>query len=326
MPDKRPLRLGWWLSSEEHDPRQLVEQARVAEDVGFDTAMISDHLRPWVRHTGHAGFVWTTLGAIAHATERIEVGTGVVAMVHRSSPIVIAHAAATAAVLFEGRFFLGVGTGERLNEQAFGQRWPRPGERRAQLREAVALIHRLWAGDTVEHRGEYWTVESLDLATRPSVSPPLYLAASGPRSAALAGEVADGLIGVVADGHLTDVFRACGGEDKPQLGQLHISLASTMDESIDRAREWWPNGAIAPELLTELARPRDFEAAARTAARDAIRSTVVCTTGPAPIVEAIDKFVAAGFDTVYLHQIGPDQRRLSDLASSELLPHYRPSR
>jgi coenzyme F420-dependent glucose-6-phosphate dehydrogenase len=322
MSDPRPLRLGWWLSSEEHDPRELVEQARVAETTGFETAMISDHLRPWVRRTGHASFVWTTLGAIAYATDRIEVGTGVVAMVHRSNPIAVAHAAASVAVMFEGRFFLGVGTGERLNEQAFGRRWPRSGERRAQLREGVELIRRLWAGDTVDHRGRHWTVEGLDLATRPAVAPPLYVAASGPRSAATAGEIGDGMIGVVADGHLTDVFRANGGSDKPHLAQLHVSLASTVDEAIDRAREWWPNGAIAPELLTELARPRDFEAAARTATRDAIRATVVCATDAAPIVEAIDKFVGAGFDTVYLHQIGPDQQRLVDLASSDLLPHY----
>ncbi len=326
MPDRRPLRLGWWLSSEEHDPRRLVEQTRVAETIGFDTAMISDHLRPWVRRTGHAGFVWATLGAIAHATERIEVGTGVVAMIHRSNPVTVAHAAATAAVLFEGRFFVGVGTGERLNEQAFGRRWPRPAERRSQLREAVTLLRRLWAGDTVEHRGEYWTVENLDLATRPAVPPPLYLAASGPRSAALAGEIADGLIGVVPDGHLTDVFRGSGGAGKPQLGQLHVSLASTIDDAVDNAHEWWPIGAIAPELLTELARPREFEAAARAASRDAVRTTVVCTTGAAPIIEAIDKFVASGYDTIYLHQIGPDQQRLTDLAASELLPHYRPRR
>src|SRR5262245_7152708 len=115
MSDRRALRLGWWLSSEEHDPHELVRQARAAEIIGFETAMISDHLRPWVRRTGHASFVWTTLGAIANATEHIEVGTGVVAMVHRSNPITIAHAAATAAVMFENRFFLGVGTGERLN-------------------------------------------------------------------------------------------------------------------------------------------------------------------------------------------------------------------
>jgi G6PDH family F420-dependent oxidoreductase len=115
--------------------------------------MISDHLRPWITRTGHAPFVWTTLGAIAQATERIEVGTGVTAIVHRNTPVTVAHAAATAAVLFEGRFFLGVGTGERLNEQAFGRHWPRPAARRAQLREAIGLVRRLVAGETVDHRG-----------------------------------------------------------------------------------------------------------------------------------------------------------------------------
>jgi len=229
-------------------------------------------------------------------------------------------------VLFEGRFFLGVGTGERLNEQAFGRRWPPSGERRAQLSESIDIIRRLLAGDTVNHRGQYWRIENLDLATRPAVPPPLYVAASGPRSAAVAGEIGDGLIGVVADGHLIEVFRASGGKGKPRLAQLHVSLAATVDDAIDVAREWWPNGAIAPELLSELAQPRHFEAAARTAARDAIRSTVVCAADTAPIIEAIDKFVAAGFDTVYLHQIGPDQQRLADLASSDLFPHYHPNR
>src|SRR2546423_1318123 len=124
------LRLGWWLSSEEHDPRELVRHAIKAEAAGFRTAMISDHLRPWVPAQANASHVWTVLGAIANATDQLELGTGVTALVHRSSPIVVAHAAATAAVMFEGRFFLGVGTGERINEQAFAERWPRAGERR----------------------------------------------------------------------------------------------------------------------------------------------------------------------------------------------------
>jgi G6PDH family F420-dependent oxidoreductase len=326
MSERTAIRLGWWLSSEEHDPRDLVEQARRAEAAGFSTAMISDHLRPWVRRTGHASFVWTTLGAIAQATEQIEVGTGVTAMVHRATPINIAHAAATAGVLFEGRFFLGVGTGERLNEQSFGQRWPTNRERQAQLRESIGLLRRLWAGETVDHRGEYWTIESLDLSTRPAVPPPVYVAVSGARSAALAGELGDGIIAVVPDGQLVDVFRGSGGYGKPHLAQLHLSLASTFDEAIDRALEWWPIGAVAPELLTELSRPRDFEAAARAASRDDIGRAVVCASDAAPVAAAIDKFVAAGFDTVYLHQIGPDQQRLADVASSDLLPHYSPAR
>jgi hypothetical protein len=127
---------------------------------------------------------------------------------------------------------------------------------------------------------------------------------------------------VAPDAGLADVFRATGGRDKPHLAQLHVSVAATVDEAIDRACEWWPIAGIAPELLTELPRPREFEAATRQVSRDSVRRAVVCATDGAPIVAAIDRFVGAGFDTVYLHQIGPDSGRLIDLASAELLPHY----
>jgi len=323
MSDSRGVRLGWWLSSEEHDPRQLVEHSCLAEASGFTTAMISDHLQPWVRHRPHAAFVWTTLGAIAQATDAIEVGTGVTAMVHRMSPIVVAQAAATAGVMLEGRFFLGVGTGERLNEQAFGQRWSRTGERRVQLREAIDVLRKLWTGETVNHRGEYWVVENLQLATRPAIPPPIYVAASGSASAALGGQAGDGMIGVAPDARLVDVFRSSGGQGKPHLAQLHVSLAATIDEATRCAWEWWPVGAVPAEVLSELARPRDFEAIAEGATRESIHNAVVCAADSAPIIAAIDKFVAAGYDTVYLHQIGPDQQRLADAAVAELLPHYR---
>ena len=326
MSDRREVRLGWWLSSEEHDPRDLVEQARTAEAIGFPTAMISDHLQPWVRRTANAPFAWAVVGAIAHVTDTIEVGTGVTAMVHRMNPIVVAHAAATAGVMFEGRFFLGVGTGERLNEQPFGKRWTRTGERREQLRESIDVIRQLWSGANVNHRGKFWNVENLELATRPAIPPPIYIAASGTRSAALAGEVGDGLIATTVDAHLVDIFRGSGGHGKAQIGQLHISLATTVDRACEQAWEWWPVGAVPAPILTELARPRDFEAVARSAARDAVRDTVVCACDSEPIVAAIDRYVAAGYDTIYLHQVGPDQQRLADAAASELLPHYRTAR
>src|SRR5829696_2077659 len=188
------VRLGWWLSSEEHDPRALVEHAQLAESTGFETAMLSDHLRPWVRRQGPAGHAWTTLGAIGVRTERLEVGTGVTSLIHRSHPIDVAHAAATAAVVFEDRFFLGVGTGERLNEQAYGERWPSAGERRERLAEAITLLRRILADEYVTHRGEHFTVEHLRLAIRPTTPPPIYVAPSGRRSAALAGEIGDGMI------------------------------------------------------------------------------------------------------------------------------------
>jgi G6PDH family F420-dependent oxidoreductase len=317
---ERQLRLGWWLSSEEHDPRELVGQAVTAERTGFRTAMISDHLQPWVRKQGHAGHVWSTVGAIANAVDGLEVGIGVLSMVHRWHPIMVAHAAATAAVLLEGRFFLGVGTGERLNEQAFAERWPRSGERRERLADAIDVVRRLWTGENVNHDGPAGRVENLSLGELPAAPPAIYVAAAGRRSAALAGRAGDGLIAVAPAADLVDAYHGSGGGGRC-IAQLHVSLAATEEEALATAWEWWPNGAVAAEVLSELARPQDFEAIAGGTRREAIHETVVCTTDAEPIVKAINRYVGAGFDTLYLHQIGPDQQRLADLARTELLPH-----
>ena len=317
------MRLGWWLSSEEHDPRSLVDHALTAEAAGFETAMISDHLQPWTRRQGQSGHVWTTIGAIANATEAIELGTGVTALIHRGHPINVAQAAATAAVMLDGRFFLGVGSGERLNEQPFGRRWPGAGERLDRVREGIEIVKRLLTGENVNHRGEHWRVENLALTTRPAAPPPIYVAASGPGSAALAGAIADGLIGVQPDASVVDVFHGNGGRGKRCIGQVHISIAATIDEAIETARTWWPNSALPPAVLSELARPEHFEQLAAGVGHDAIRSSVICAVDAEPLIRAIDRFVAAGFDSVYLHQVGPDQRRLADLARTELIPHYR---
>lgn len=317
------VRLGYWLSSEEHDPRDLVRHANAAEKAGFDTAMISDHLRPWVPSQANAGHVWTVLGAIAGATDAMELGTGVTAMVHRASPVAVAHAAATAAVMFEGRFFLGVGTGERLNEQAYGRRWPRAGERRDRLAEGVDILRRLFDGENVNHRGPNWAVENLRLATLPATPPRILVAASGTRSAALAGEIGDGMIGVVPDARLVEVFRSLSTRtDAPVVGQLHVSLAGDLETARGNAWQWWPNGVVPPSLLGELARPEEFEAVADAIGSGGIDKAVICATDAAPVVAAIDRFVGAGFDTVYLHQIGPDQARLTAMAREELFAHY----
>lgn len=320
--EPRPVRLGWWLSAEEHDPRALVTHARLAEGAGFTTAMISDHLRPWTRRQGNASHVWSVLGAIAEATETLEVGTGVTAMVSRNDPINIAHAAATVAVMSEGRFFLGVGTGERLNEQPFGQRWARTGERREQMEEGIEVLRSLFAGGNVNHRGRWWNVENLSLATRPATPPPIYVATAGPRSAALAGQIGDGIIGVTPDQRLVDAFRGSGGSGKPCLGQVHVSIAATLEEARENAWNWWSQAVVPPALLSEMSKPEHFEAASTAVGRDTIGDMVVCATDAGPIVAAIDRFVGAGYGTVYVHQVGPDQQRLVDLAAAELLPHY----
>src|SRR3954471_13258576 len=200
MPPEHRLEIGYWLSSEEHGPRALVDHAAQAEEAGFRSAMISDHFHPWVRAQGQSPFVWGVLGGIAHATSALRVGTGVTAPIIRMHPSIVAHAAATASAMLEGRFFLGLGTGERLSEHVVGERWPGATERRAMLEEAVGVIRELLGGDNVNHRGEFSRVENAQLFTRPTVAPPIHLAASGAKSAALAGRIAGGMMGVAPTG------------------------------------------------------------------------------------------------------------------------------
>jgi G6PDH family F420-dependent oxidoreductase len=282
--------------------------------------MISDHLQPWTRTQGQAPFVWTVLGAIAQATERLEIGTGVSAPLLRISPLVLAHAGATAAALAPGRVFVSVGTGERLNEQATGRRWPPAGERRAALEEAIGVIRRLWDGETVTHRGEHVRLEAAHIWTRPDVPPSLLVAASGRPGAELAGRLGDGLVGVAADANLVQVFEAAGGRGKRRHGQVHVCWAEDETTARRTAHEWWPNAALAPTLLTELARPRDFEGAVESVTEDQVARVVACGPDPEVHLRAIARFVGAGYDHVYVHQVGPDQAGFFRFYEQAILP------
>jgi G6PDH family F420-dependent oxidoreductase len=312
--------LGYWLSSEEHGPRALVDHAVRAEEVGFTTAMISDHFHPWTRRQGHAPFVWTVLGAIVQATRQLEVGTGVSAPIQRISPLVVAQAGATTAALAPGRVFVSVGTGERLNEQVTGERWPAIAERRAILEEAIGVIRRLWDGDTVSHRGEHVVVEGARLYTRPDVPPALLVAAAGRKGAEVAGRLGDGLLGVTTDPNVVQVFEAAGGRGKRRHAQVHVCWAADEEAARRTALEWWPQGAIAPSLLTELARPQDFEAAAADVTEDQIARHVACGPDPEVHLRAIGRFVGAGYDHVYVHQVGPDQEGFFRFYEQVVLP------
>jgi coenzyme F420-dependent glucose-6-phosphate dehydrogenase len=311
---------GYWLSSEEHGPRALVEHAVQAEAAGFEHAMISDHFHPWTPGQGHAPFVWSVLGAIAHATSALHLATGVTAPILRMHPVVVAHAAATAAVQLEGRFALGLGTGERLNEHVTGAQWPRAAVRRKMLAEAIGIIRKLHDGGDVSVDGSWFTVEHAELYTRPEVPPPIWLAVSGPRSAKLAGEAADGMLSVTADPSLVETFEKAGGEGKPRLGQMHVCWAPDEDSARKTALEWWPNGALPAPLLTELARPAHFAEAAELVTHDAVGASVLCGPDPEPVVRALARFGAAGYTRVYVHQIGPDQRGFFDFWERAVRP------
>lgn len=314
------LRLGYWLSSEEHPPGDLVHWAVQAEQAGFATAMISDHFHPWVSRQGHSPFVWSVLGGIARATERLEVGTGVTAPILRIHPVVVAHAAATVAEMMPGRFFLGLGTGERLNEHVTGARWPGAAVRRQMLEEAVTIIRRLFDGGNVNHDGEHFTVEHAQLFSVPEEPPPIFLAAGGTRSADLAGRIADGLIATSAAPDQLEAFDSAGGKGKPRIGKFSVCLADDEGTARVTALRHWPNGPMKGAMVTELARPRDFEEVAALVDEDDVAGSVLCSPDPQAHLAAIAEFRDAGFDAVYVHQVGPDQERLMRFYRDEILP------
>src|SRR5262245_46382645 len=216
------MEIGYALSSEEHSPLDLVRYAKMAEDAGFDFALISDHYHPWIERQGQGSFVWSVVGAIATATTRLRLGTGVTCPTVRVHPAIVAQAAATAAVMMPGRFFLGVGTGENLNEHIVGAAWPETAVRQARLVEAIEVIRLLWQGGMQSHHGRFYTVENARLYALPDAAPPLMIAAGGAKSAELAGKLGDGLIGTDADRTMIQAFRKAGGKRKPCIGELTV--------------------------------------------------------------------------------------------------------
>jgi coenzyme F420-dependent glucose-6-phosphate dehydrogenase len=314
------VRLGYALSSEEHEPRELVRFARAAEDSGFGFAFISDHFHPWIGRQGHSPFVWSVIGAIAQSTERLQLGTAVTCPLIRIHPALVAQAAATSAGLMPGRFVLGLGTGENLNEHILGDRWPPPDERLRMLEESMAVIRELWSGEEVTFRGDFYVVEGARIYSLPDELPPIAVAASKKKAARLAGSAADALISVAPDEEVVTAFRQAGGEGKPCYAQLHACWAESEEEGRRLAHEIWPNVAIPGALGQELARPLYFEQAAQTVREEDVGENVPCGPDPALHVEHLQRFVDAGFDHVFVHQIGPNQEEFLRFYAHEVRP------
>src|SRR5438874_12628040 len=226
------VEIGYALSSEEHLPADLVRNARRAAEAGFPFALISDHYHPWIDAQGQSPFVWSVIGGISQVTEHLQLGTGVTCPIMRTHPAIIAQAAATSAALMPGRFFLGVGTGENLNEHILGEKWPPYDVRAEMLDEAVEVIRLLWQGGPRSHRGRYFTVENAQIYSLPKVLPPIMIAASGKSPAALAGRIADGLISTAPQKELIEAFRQSGGQGKRLYGQMTVCWASTQEEAL----------------------------------------------------------------------------------------------
>jgi G6PDH family F420-dependent oxidoreductase len=311
--------IGYALSSEEHRPGDLVRYSAAAEASGFRFALISDHFHPWTDAQGQSPFVWSVLGGIAQATEHLRIGTGVTCPTVRIHPAVIAHAAATVADMMPGRFFLGVGTGENLNEHILGDVWPPVGIRLQMLEEAVALIRELFTGSLVTHDGDYYSLHTARLYTLPEQPPPIMVAASGPKAAEVAGRIGDGLVSVAPDPDVVGVYRQNGGRG-PRYGQIHVCWGADEAEAVNMAHRLWVNGAIPGELGQELPLPAHFEQAGKLVRPEDVAEVVVCGPDPERHRAEIAKYADAGFDHIYVHQVGPDQEGFLRFYAEEILP------
>src|SRR5919112_3351847 len=312
------MELGYALSSEEHSPADLVAHARAAEEAGFGFGLISDHIHPWVDAQGHSAFVWAVLGGIAGATSDFRIGTGVTCPMIRTHPAIIAHAAATVGCLMPGRFFLGVGTGENLNEHVLGDKWPAPDERLEMLEEAVEGIRLLWQGDYQTHRGKHYTVENLRIFDLPDEPIELAVAAMQPDAAALAGRIGDALVNVAPKEEILDKFDDAGGKGKPKYGQITVCYAKSKDEAKETAFKVWPNALVEGSASQELPLPKDFEQLVE--GRDADELEDALTLGPDAdeYLEQVNEYDKAGYTHVYFHQIGPDQDAFLAFVQNEL--------
>jgi G6PDH family F420-dependent oxidoreductase len=301
----------------------LVRYARQAEEAGFTFAMLSDHYHPWIARQGQSSFVWSVIGAIAHATERLCLGTGVTCPTIRMHPAIIAQAAATAATLMPGRFWLGVGTGESLNEHIVGDYWPPGSVRREMLEEAVEVMRLLWRGGVCSHRGRYYTVENAQIYTLPEQLPPILVAAGGACGAEMAGRIGDGLITVGATAKLVDKFTAAGGAGKARHTELSVCWAEDEAEARHLARAWWPIAGLEGALLPELRLPSQFAQAAKLVSEEMVAEKVVCGPDPERHIAAITQAAEAGYTHVWIHQIGPDQAGFFQFYRRDVLPKLR---
>jgi G6PDH family F420-dependent oxidoreductase len=313
------VELGYALSSEEHPPLDLVRHAQHAERAGFPYALISDHFHPWIDRQGHSPFVWSVIGGIAASTETLRLGTGVTCPTIRTHPAIVAQAAATVAVMMPGRFCLGVGTGENLNEHVLGDRWPSAAERRELLREAVQVMRLLWEGDLCSFEGRHYKLDNARIYTLPDGPIDVLVAAGGPEAAELGAEIGEGLICTAPDPELVEGYRR-GGGDGPTFGQLTVCWAASEAEARQTALEWWPNAGLTGPLSQELPLPSHFEAACEMVTENDVADQVVCGPDPDAHLEGIAKFAEAGFDHVYVHQVGPDQAGFLAFYEREILP------
>jgi G6PDH family F420-dependent oxidoreductase len=316
--------IGYFLSSEEIAPAELVRVGQQAERAGFDRLWISDHYHPWTREQGESAFVWAVLGALATTTD-LRLTTAVTCPTDRIHPAVIAQATATIASLAPDRFSFGVGTGERLNEHIVGGLWPPAPIRMQRLEEAISIIRRLWSGETVTHRGEHYTVDSARVFSLPDTPPAVLVSGFGPASTELAARIGDGWMNVSPDPDLVRRYREAGGSGVTQ-GGLKVCWAESADDAAKTAYRLWGFEAVGGQSAQELPSWRQFEQLGEAVTPEQVAEQVPCGPDPERAAAAIQEYVDAGFDEVYVSQIGPDQDGGIRFLVEEVLPRVNAGR
>ena len=316
------MKIGYFLSSEEWGPRDLVNLAKKAEQAGFEGLWISDHYHPWSDEQGHSPFVWSVIGALAGATEQ-KVTTAVTCPTVRIHPAIIAQAAATASLLLDGRFCLGVGSGEALNEHILGDRWPEADERLEMLEEAVHVIRTLWQGGVQNLRGNHYRVERCRIYDLPEEAPPILVSGFGPKAIDLAARIGDGYVTVGPDAESVNRFRSQARRGKLVQGGIKVCWGRDEAQARRTAYRLWPNDALPGELAQILPTPQHFEQATELVTEDIIAEQTPSGPDIDRHVNALREYADAGFDELYVQQIGPEQDAFFDVYREHVLPQLR---
>lgn len=314
-------RFGYFLTCEEYTPAELVEQAVLAEEAGFEALWISDHFHPWNDEQGESPFVWSVIGALSQACN-LPITTAVTCPTVRIHPAIIAQAAATSAAMLDGKFILGLGSGEALNEHILGDPWPSADVRLEMLEEAVELIRELWKGEFVTHRGRHYTTDTARIYTLPDEPPEIWISGFGPKATDLAARIGDGYVTTTPDEELLQRFRD-GSGGKPAMIGTKVSWAPTPEEGVDHAHRLWGTSGLPGELAQVLPSPRHFEQGAQLVTKEQTASTVTCGPDIDAHVAKLQECVDAGFEDVYVANMGPHWREMITAYGSSVLPRLR---
>ena len=327
------LQLGWKAGTEQYPPDELLDYAIAAEGAGFDSIDVSDHFHPWSEQ-GQACFAWTWLGAAAAKTNKIVLGTGVTCPILRYHPSIIAQAAATMSRLAPGRFFLGVGTGEALNEYSATGEWPGYKCRQSRTAEAIELIRALWTGEKITHKGIYYQTRQAKLYTPPREPIPLYVSTMAPNSARFAGKNGDGLITV--GGETPDSYRAMfenfaagakevgkSATEMPHIVELAVAYTDDEEKAIEFRKMYWA-GVFVPALFTEkIYTPNMSERNGKVVGRDTIKESVCISADPDDHIQFAQRYIDIGFNHLIFHSAGPNQRAFLEGYGRDVLPQLR---